>query len=82
MRTDDNSFSEEEGALNTMGKVYDRILHFSIITRYMLYILPLSLCLLVPILVGVYGAPKASVGGVRMVWFFVWVSDPSTYLRR
>jgi len=80
VQTDDNSFTEEEGALTTMGKVYDRILHFSVVTRYMVYILPLSLCFLAPILVSLYVAPKATIGGVRMVWVFVWVSDTSTYL--
>lgn len=72
--------AEDEGALTTMGKVYDKILQFSVITRYALYILPLSLCLLVPILVSIYAAPKASIGGVRMLWFFIWVSCTSCRL--
>jgi hypothetical protein len=72
-RTKDESGLLEEGALTTMGKFYDKILHFSIITRYIIYILPLALCLLVPILVSIYAAPKATIGGVRILWFFVWV---------
>ena len=42
--------------------------------------LPLGLCLLVPILVGLFAAPDAAIGasdntrGVRIVWFFTWVS--------
>ncbi|KAF8250789.1 hypothetical protein K440DRAFT_107756 [Wilcoxina mikolae CBS 423.85] len=65
--------AEEEGALTTMGKFYDKVLHFSIITRYAVYILPLSLCFLVPILVSIYAAPHATIGGVRMLWLFVWL---------
>lgn len=68
---------EDEGALTTMGKIYDKVLQFSVITRYALYILPLSLCFLVPILVSIYAAPHASIGGVRLLWFFVWVSRMS-----
>jgi hypothetical protein len=74
--------AEEEGALTTMGKFYDKVLHFSVITRYTLYILPLSLCFLVPILVSIYAAPRATIGGVRMLWLFVWVSDFGLNCRR
>ena len=48
--------------------------------KYLAYMLPLSLCLLVPILVGLFAAPDATIGasdntrGVRIVWFFTWVS--------
>lgn len=63
----------EEGALTTMGKFYDKILHFSILTRYLLYIFPLSITLLIPVLVSIYAAPKATIGGVRMKWFFIWM---------
>ena len=48
--------------------------------KYLAYMLPLGLCLLVPILVGLFAAPDATIGasdntrGVRIVWFFTWVS--------
>lgn len=76
----DASLVEGEGALTAMGRIYEKILNFSILTRYLVYILPLSLCLLVPILVGLFVAPGAAIGasddtrGVRIVWFFAWVS--------
>lgn len=59
--------------LNTMGKVYRRILDFSIITRYFLYVLPLGLAIAVPIVVGATASKDAKIGGVRIVWFFTWV---------
>lgn len=65
---------QDEGALTTMGKIYDKILKFSILTRYILYIVPLSLVFVIPIIVSIYGAPNAKIGGVRMLWFFAWVS--------
>jgi hypothetical protein len=64
----------DEGALTTMGRIYDKVLGFSILTRYMLYIIPLSTLLLIPLLLSIKVFPNAKIGGVRMSWFFVWVS--------
>ena len=50
--------------------------------KYLAYMLPMGLCLLAPILVGLFAAPDATIGasdntrGVRIVWFFTWVSWP------
>jgi len=56
-----------------MGKFYTKVLNFSLITRYFLYILPLGIALAVPIIIGATVAPNARIGGVRMVWFFSWL---------
>lgn len=63
----------EEDTLTQMGKIYDKILNFSIVTRYLLYVLPLALIIAIPIIVGATAKPKAALGGVRIVWFFSWV---------
>jgi len=63
----------EEGTLTSMGKVYTKIMNFSIITRYFLYVLPLALIIAVPIIVGATAAKNAVVGHVRLVWLFTWV---------
>jgi hypothetical protein len=63
----------EEEVLTQMGKIYNKILNFSIITRYLVYVLPLALLFAVPIVVGATAAPKAEAGGVRIVWIFSWV---------
>jgi len=65
-------YDGEEDAITTMGKVYKKILNFSIITRYLVYVLPLGLCIAIPIIVGATAAPGAKIGGVRIVWFFSW----------
>lgn len=76
----DAGLVEDGDPITAMGKFYRKVLNFSIGTRYLVYILPLGLCLLVPILVGLYSAPDATIGasddtrGVRIVWFFTWVS--------
>jgi hypothetical protein len=64
--------TEIEG-VNPMGRIYNKILNFSIVTRYLLYILPVGLILSVPIVVGaVVKQPVLGIGGVRIVWIFAW----------
>lgn len=75
----DASLVDEEGALTTMGRLYEKFLNFSIVTRYLLYVIPLSLFFVGAILIGLFLSPGATIGagdntpGVRIVWFFVWV---------
>jgi hypothetical protein len=68
---------KEEGALNAMGKLYTKVLNFSLVTRYLLYILPLGLILAVPIVIGATVAQDTKIPsgkyGVRIVWFFTWI---------
>lgn len=71
--TGHKGYDGEEDTINTMGKIYYKILNFSIITRYFLYVLPLALVIGVPIVVGATVAQNAKIGGVRIVWFFAWV---------
>ena len=63
----------EEEVLTRMGKIYNKILNFSIVTRYLVYVLPVALLFAIPIIVGATAAPKAEAGGVRIVWIFSWV---------
>lgn len=73
LNTDDRDKHGEEDTLTRMGEIYNKILNFSIITRYFLYVLPLAVLIAVPIIVGATAAPGASLGGVRIVWIFTWV---------
>ncbi len=60
-------------ALTRMGRIYQRILHFSLITRYFIYVFPLGGALAVPIVIGATSARKARIGGVSIVWLFTWL---------
>lgn len=61
-------------SLNKLGRFYEKLINFSIVTRYLIYIFPLSLILAIPTLIGGFGPGKdAKIGGVRMVWFFLWI---------
>lgn len=63
----------EEDALNRMGHIYNKILNFSIVTRYFLYVLPLAVLIAVPIIIGATAARHAQMGCVHITWIFAWV---------
>jgi len=65
--------SGDDGSLTAAGKLYMRIYNFSIITRYFVYVAPLAIAIAVPIVIGATIAPRARIGGVKMVWFFTWI---------
>ena len=74
---------EETTALNKMGKFYMKVLNFSIITRYMIYVAPLALILAIPIILAATGVIKKSVriggkNGADPRLFFIWI-EISTY---
>jgi small-conductance mechanosensitive channel len=69
-------YDGEEDTLTTMGRIYEKIVGFSIFTRYLLYVFPLGLMIAVPIIVGATvggdnNPPK--IGGVPIVWLFTWI---------
>lgn len=68
------SQKDDDGeVLTQMGRIYDRILNFSIVTRYFLYVLPVALIISLPIIIGATAAKGATLGGVRIVWIFSWL---------
>ena len=42
-------------------------------TRYFLYVLPLASLIAVPIIIDATTNVHATMGGVRILWFFTWV---------
>ena len=63
----------EEDTLTQMGYIYTKILNFSVVTRYFLYVLPLATLIAIPIIIGATAAQNAELGGVRIVWIFSWL---------
>ncbi|KAF2687375.1 hypothetical protein K458DRAFT_429311 [Lentithecium fluviatile CBS 122367] len=79
--TDDD---DEKTALNRMGRFYTKILNFSIVTRYMIYVAPLALILAIPIILAGSGTifkgkadgQKTLIGGTNGAnpkLFFIWI---------
>lgn len=69
------SRTETETEVTGMGKLYDKIVHFSVVTRYMVYVFPVAAILAVPIILGsiTEWGEKAKIGGVKLDWFFLWI---------
>jgi hypothetical protein len=57
----------------SVGKIFKKV-HDSVwLLRYFLYITPLVLLLLIPLLLGALVFRRATVGGVQLVWFSIWL---------
>ncbi|KAL5352537.1 hypothetical protein ACLOAV_002485 [Pseudogymnoascus australis] len=65
--------ANQQSVLTGMGKFYDKIVNFSIVTRYLVYVLPIAALIAIPVVVGATVAPDAKIGGIRLVWFFIWI---------
>ncbi|KAJ4382338.1 hypothetical protein N0V86_002672 [Didymella sp. IMI 355093] len=64
---------QEKTALNKMGRLYTKILNFSIVTRYMIYVAPVALCLAIPIILSQTRTIKGDIGGTDQRRFWIWI---------
>lgn len=77
---DINSVHEKVAAskpdVNPSGRVARAIKSIhdsSFLVRYFSYIVPLAILILFPLLIGALMYKRASIGGVRLMWFSVWL---------
>ncbi|KAJ5725661.1 uncharacterized protein N7483_007018 [Penicillium malachiteum] len=63
----------DDGSVNSVGRIYQAIYNFSIVTRYMIYVIPIGALIAIPIIVGATVSPNAKIGGVHIYWFFTWI---------
>ncbi|KAB8303548.1 hypothetical protein EYC80_004955 [Monilinia laxa] len=56
-----------------LAKAFKKIHESSILVRYFLYIIPLVLLLLIPVLFGLFLFENTTVGGVKLFWFGIWL---------
>jgi hypothetical protein len=68
----------EEASLNAMGRLYNKIVSFSVVTRYLVYVVPVAVLLAVPIIVLPLTGDKDRVsvgrGGRHSLFLlFVWI---------
>ena len=63
----------EKTALNRMGRIYTKILNYSIVTRYMIYVAPVALLLAIPIILSQTGAITGSISGTKQKLFWIWI---------
>jgi hypothetical protein len=57
----------------SLGRIFRKIHNSSFLIRYVTYISPVVLILLIPLLLGALVYKNASVGGVQLVWFSIWL---------
>ena len=70
--------SQDEGAsLNFMGKLYYKIIGFSIVSRYLVYIVPVAIVLAAPLIIlpltGHEDNPVVGNDGPSLFRFFIWI---------
>lgn len=68
-----NVYKPVENPTTKFAKVFKRIHNSVWLVRYFFYIAPLGILLLIPIMVGRWAFPGAHVGGVRLMWFGIWL---------
>jgi hypothetical protein len=66
-------YKPPENPSTNVAKFFKRVHNSVWIVRYFTYITPMVLIILIPLLVGAFRFPNASVGGVKMMWFCIWL---------
>lgn len=67
------AYNPPENPSTNFAKFFIKIHNSSFIIRYFTYIVPVVLILLIPLLVGALAYENANVGGVKLLWFSVWL---------
>lgn len=57
-----------------MVKFYNYLLNVSIVTRWLLFIVPVMALLWIPGIIGLTTFPNATIWGVKLIWWSVWLS--------
>jgi hypothetical protein len=65
----------EEISVNGLGRLYNKVVAFSVVTRYFVYVLPVALLIAAPIVIFAVLNPRALLGntGIRVYIFFTWI---------
>lgn len=66
-------YTPPENPTTNVSKFFKKVHNSSWLVRYFTYITPMVLVILIPILVGALAFPNADVGGVKLVWFSIWL---------
>jgi small-conductance mechanosensitive channel len=66
-------YKPPENPSTNIAKIFKKIHGSSWLIRYFVYITPVTLILLIPLLLGAIPYNNSTVGGVRLFWFSVWL---------
>ncbi|KAJ3775029.1 Mechanosensitive ion channel-domain-containing protein [Lentinula raphanica] len=67
-------YAEGDLPKNKLAKLYHYLLNVSIVTRWFLFIVPPLGLLWIPGILGLTTFPNASVWGVKLLWWSIWLS--------
>ncbi|KAG9013647.1 hypothetical protein FRB90_005819 [Tulasnella sp. 427] len=67
-------FADGDFVTTPVGRVYAYLLNLSIITRWMLYIIPVAALLWIPGILGLTATPNANVWHVKLLWWSIWLT--------
>lgn len=68
------TFKSPEHPIGNTARLFKKIHESSFLVRYFTYIMPVLALILVPLMLGALVFKKAGVGGVRLMWFCVWLA--------
>jgi small-conductance mechanosensitive channel len=66
-------YKPPEHPATSFSKFFKKVHNSVWIVRYFIYITPLVLVILIPLLLGALVFKEASVGGVKLIWFCIWL---------
>jgi small-conductance mechanosensitive channel len=66
-------YDGEKDSVNTLGKIYTKVRDFNVVTRNLIYILPFSIVLAIPLIIFATVAADARANGVRLLGLFIWL---------
>ncbi|KAF9820412.1 hypothetical protein IEO21_01421 [Rhodonia placenta] len=68
------AFAEGDIPNNAFAKVYNYLLDVSIITRWIIFIIPVLGLLWIPGILGFTAYPDTTIWGVKLVWWSIWLT--------
>lgn len=66
-------YTPPENPTTNFSKFFKKVHNSSWLVRYFTYITPLVLVILIPLLLGAFVFKEATVGGVELIWFSIWL---------
>ena len=66
-------YKPPENPSTNLAKLFKRVHDSSFLVRYCFYITPLVVLILIPLLLGSLLFKQATVGGVKLYWFSIWL---------
>ncbi|EGE08047.1 mechanosensitive ion channel family protein [Trichophyton equinum CBS 127.97] len=66
-------YKPPENPTTSVARFFKKVHESSFLVRYFTYIIPLVLIILIPLLLGAFVFKDATVGGVSLLWFSVWL---------